>query len=170
MKNQPTTRNVAVTLFLVSVIFVAGIYVGISRYVPETSMITERPNTSPLDPTPVDLSHIKAVFRAICLWEGRGRINDAYNEKEDAIGPAQIRPAYLQDANEWLARNGLRTFRHAEMNDYEASYAVWAAYMARYSAYTPEQKARIHNGGPRGMTKAATRTYWAGVQTYLKGD
>ena len=42
------------------------------------------------------------------------------------------------------------------------------AYWTRYGAVTDEQRARIWNGGPRGMSKAATLPYWAKVQKELE--
>ena len=42
------------------------------------------------------------IFKAVCLWEGRGRIDlDAVNKSENAHGPAQIRQIYLDDSNEY---------------------------------------------------------------------
>ena len=106
-------------------------------------------------------------FRAICLWEGRGKIDlDAYNKKEDAIGPAQIRKGYLQDANEWLKSHGQRTYTHEEMYDYDSSFAVFCAYQARYDNKTTEERSRGHNGNF--ASKKATQAYWEGVQTYIE--
>ena len=106
-------------------------------------------------------------FRAICLWEGRGKIDlDAYNKKEDAIGPAQIRKGYLQDANEWLKSHGQRTYIHEEMYDYDSSFAVFCAYQARYDNKTTEERSRGHNGNF--ASKKATQAYWEGVQTYIE--
>ena len=100
------------------------------------------------------------IFRAVCLWEGRGRIDlDAINPSEDAHGPAQIRQGYLTDS-------GL-PYTLQDCHDYEVSYRVACAYWARYGATTDEQRARSHNGGPRGPQRASTLGYWASVKKYL---
>jgi len=106
-------------------------------------------------------------FRAICLWENRGVIRDSTNEKEGAVGPAQIRKCYLQDANEWLVSHELQTYSIDDMHDYNKSFAVFCAYMSRYGAKTTEERARIHNGGPNGCKIKATDAYWVGVQSYI---
>ena len=41
------------------------------------------------------------------------------------------------------------------------------AYWRRYGAETDEQKARVWNGGPRGMSKKATERYWRKVESEL---
>lgn len=41
------------------------------------------------------------------------------------------------------------------------------AYWKRYGAVTDEQKARIWNGGPRGMSKQSTAPYWTKVRKAL---
>lgn len=117
-------------------------------------------------PNPGPVTQLAKDFRAICLWEGRGQIDlDAYNKKEDAIGPAQIRKGYLQDSNEWLESHGQRTFTHEEMYDYDCAFAVFCAYQARYGNKTTEERARGHNGNF--ASKKATQTYWEGVQSCI---
>ena len=162
MNEREISKCIAEYLLSVLLAFLGGVYVGATRTTPIVEKTAQGMPDGPREPS-------RDIFRAICLWEGRGDIRcDAYNKKENARGPAQIRPCYLQDANEWLKSHGLRQFTHMEMHDYECSFAVWAAYMARYKAYTPEQKARIHNGGPNGYKLACTIPYWEGVKSYLE--
>lgn len=107
----------------------------------------------------------KRLFKAICLWEGRGKIDlDAFNKSEEAHGPAQIRPGYLKDSNEYLKTS----YTLQDCHDYAIAFQVTKGYWARYGAKTPEQKARMHNGGLYGHQRKATLKYWAGVQTYLE--
>ena len=107
----------------------------------------------------------KDLFKAICLWEGRGKIDlDAINKSEDAHGPAQIRPGYLKDSNEYLKTS----YTLEDCHDYAIAFQVTKGYWARYGAKTPEQKARMHNGGLYGHQRKATLKYWAGVKSYLE--
>jgi hypothetical protein len=41
---------------------------------------------------------------------------------------------------------------------------------ARYGAKTPEQFARIWNGGPSGASKKATLAYWSKVKANLENE
>jgi len=102
-----------------------------------------------------------AIFQAICLWEGRGRIDlAAINTSEGAHGPAQIRQGYLTDS-------GL-PYTLEDCHSYDISYQVACAYWARYHMITDEGRARSHNGGPHGPVRDSTLGYWAGVQSFLR--
>lgn len=95
--------------------------------------------------------------------------NDAaINFAEDAHGRYQIRAGYLADGNAAL---GTR-YTLAEMHDPDKAARIVTAYLTRYgSAWerrtgltaTDEVLARLHNGGPRGPDKSATRGYAAKV-------
>ena len=103
-------------------------------------------------------------FHSICLWETRDKMNsDAYNKAENARGPAQIRPIYLVDANEYLKRKKLRTYSHIEMHSYQKAFIVYCAYVTRYNLKTTEHRIRCHNGGPTGYKKKATINYYKQV-------
>lgn len=117
--------------------------------------------------TDSSLTKDAADFRAICLWENRGVIRSQYNDKENARGPAQIRPGYLKDANEWRIKMGLKPYTHLEMNDYKKAFNTFRAYMARYHRTTTEDRARCHNGGPQGHKRKSTLEYWKGVKSYI---
>jgi len=132
---------------------------------PEVRRVVELPKPNPIYMTGGPVTDLAKDFRAIVLWENRGVIRSQYNKKENARGPAQIRPGYLKDANEWLKSKGMRTYTLDDMMDYDASFAVFCAYMARYGAKTTEERARGHNG--MFASKAATQGYWEGVQTYI---
>jgi len=110
----------------------------------------------------------RTMFYYICLQEGHGRVQfNAFRKKENAIGPAQITPDYLSDANEWLMSHGHRRYMHAEMYDYRKSYLVCRAYWERYNLVTLEERARAHCGGPDGPCQACTLDYWKQLQSYL---
>lgn len=98
----------------------------------------------------------------------------AVNKREDAHGRYQIRAAALADANAAL---GTR-YTLAEMHDPAKAERVVRAYLSRYGAAwerrtglaaTDEVLARLHNGGPRGPDKTATRGYAAKVLAKVMG-
>ncbi len=82
-----------------------------------------------------------------------------------SLGWYQISRAYWQDACEygeidWDYDIFVRSKFHSE--------DVMVLYWQRYGATTDEERARIHNGGPRGMSKKATIKYWNKVQEAMK--
>ena len=108
-------------------------------------------------------------FYYLCLQEGRGRIvGNAYNKWEQAIGPAQIRPCFLQDANEWRMKQGLDPFNHRDMYNYENAFQTCLAYWERYGLETLEQRARAHAGGPDGPIEDCTLDYYNSLLQYVR--
>ena len=109
----------------------------------------------------------QTLLDALAAVETNG--NDAaINFAEDAHGRYQIRAAYLADANAAL---GTR-YTLAEMHDPDKAARIVTAYLTRYGTAwerrtgltaTDEVLARLHNGGPRGPDKSATRGYAAKV-------
>ena len=111
-------------------------------------------------------SDMRRDFWATVMWEHRGliRVHDV-GDGGTAHGLIQAKGGYLQDANEQLAKEGLKQYTLADMKQVEPAYAVYSAYMRRYNARTGEMRARTHN-------QLSTRHgnfsdgYWRGVQTY----
>ena len=90
------------------------------------------------------------------------------NRKPTAFGIAQIRQAYLDDANHWLSQHKLATYSMADMDDPTKARAVFNAYMSRYAkGGSAEQIARRHNGGPTGDRKQSTVKYWEKVKSHM---
>lgn len=83
-----------------------------------------------------------------------------------AIGPFQIHRVYWLDATE--RRPDLREQGYAACHDPIYAREVVRCYLERYHAKTPEQMARIHNGGPKGCSKKATIPYWDKVREALR--
>jgi hypothetical protein len=105
------------------------------------------------------------VWKSICLVESE---NDplAFNKVEDAVGIAQIRPCCLQDCNTIV---GEPRWCFSDRFDPEESKAMFEAYTTYYCKKhdvdtTPENRARIWNGGPHGFRKGSTLDYWGRVQ------
>ena len=97
-----------------------------------------------------------------------------------SIGPLQIMEAYYDDAvkqNPSLTSDN-RTWKNCMgPGSREYSREVGCAYMERYATErrlghspTCEDIARIHNGGPNGFKKAATKKYWEQVRINLQGE
>jgi hypothetical protein len=117
---------------------------------------------------------------AIRQVETGGLPNDGIGARGDggaALGPYQIHRVYHIDAAE----------RDSTLSNYQScltskaySERVMRAYMNRYARAEMrrllagegtigdvEKVARIHNGGPRGHTKKATKGYWSKVRKLL---
>ena len=89
----------------------------------------------------------------------------AVGDNGKAIGPFQIHRVYWQDAVEHSGIGGT----YADCRNEEYARKVVRAYMARYApkGASDEVFSRIHNGGPKGHKKAATKAYWAKVRKQL---
>ena len=101
------------------------------------------------------------LFAAIRKVESNGQ-DLAVNSKEHAYGAYQCR------RGAWLDGGG------AEADWPQAAFVrerveyIMHRYWTRYGAVTDEQKARIWNGGPRGMRTQATKRYWRKVQEAMR--
>lgn len=86
----------------------------------------------------------------------------AVGDNGKAIGPFQIHRVYWQDAVEHSGIGGT----YADCRDEAYARKVVRAYMARYApkGASDEVFSRIHNGGPKGHKKSATKAYWAKVR------
>lgn len=90
----------------------------------------------------------------------------AVGDNGKAIGPYQIHRVYWQDAVEYDPSIG---GKYSDCRNEEYARKVVRAYMARYApkGASDEVFSRIHNGGPKGHRKAATKAYWAKVRKHL---
>ena len=104
-------------------------------------------------------------FAALHQVETGGALGAIKGDKGKALGPLQIHRAYHADS-----RVG---GDYARCADLEYSKKVVTAYMQRYAPAAWEAGdvstlARIHNGGPRGHLKPATKSYAQKVLRVLK--
>jgi len=93
----------------------------------------------------------------------------AVGDNGKAYGCMQIHAAYVEDVNRiWNTR-----FVHEDAFDKTSSIEMFLIYTGHYATKmedkldrkaTFEDLARIHNGGPNGWQKEATKKYWAKVQ------
>ncbi len=94
--------------------------------------------------------------------------DSAYNAYEDAVGCLQIRKCMVNDVNRILRRqkSDLR-FTYDDRWLRNKSIKMFSIYCEYYGLTTSEEIARCWNGGPRGMSKPLTATYWKKVQENL---
>lgn len=103
------------------------------------------------------------LLDAIKQVESGGHTGKIVGDNGKAIGPYQIHRSYWLDACAYDPSLGSRPYYAC----FEEAYArkVVVAYLTRYGkGKNAEQLARIHNGGPGGHKKSATKQYWVKVQ------
>ena len=106
-----------------------------------------------------------SFWRAIHLVETSGRTGPILGDGGKALGPLQIHRGYHQDSR--VAGD------YSRVADLDYSKKVATAYLKRYApaawaAGDVETLARVHNGGPRGHLKAATKSYGVRVKALSK--
>jgi hypothetical protein len=106
-----------------------------------------------------------SFWRAIHLVETSGRTGPILGDGGKALGPLQIHRAYHADSR--VAGD------YSRVADLEYSKRVATAYLKRHApeawnAGDVETLARVHNGGPRGHLKQATKSYGAKVKALTK--
>jgi hypothetical protein len=106
-----------------------------------------------------------SFFRALHIVETSGRTGPIIGDNGKALGPLQIHRAYHADAR--VAGD------YSRLADLDYSKRVATAYLKRYApaawkAGDVETLARIHNGGPRGHLKPATKSYGVRVKALSK--
>lgn len=113
---------------------------------------------------------------AIRLCETNGKPNEGIGAKGDwedgeykAIGPYQIHECYWQDACEADPSLKNKTYQDC-LTDKAYSEKVVKTYMIRYlpKGGTPEDAARIHNGGPSGHKRKSTLPYLTKFRKWYK--
>ena len=107
----------------------------------------------------------ESFWRALHLVETSGRTGPIVGDGGKALGPLQIHRAYHQDSR--VAGD------YSRVADLDYSKRVATAYLKRYAptawaAGDVETLARVHNGGPRGHLKGATKSYGVRVKALCK--
>lgn len=106
-----------------------------------------------------------SFFRALHIVETSGKLGPIIGDGGKALGPLQIHRAYHQDSR--VAGD------YSRLADLDYSKRVATAYLKRYAPEAwakgdVETLARVHNGGPRGHLKPATKSYSVRVKAFLK--
>ena len=84
---------------------------------------------------------------------------------EDAVGCLQIRKTMVDDVNRIIRKKGLwKVYTYEDRWDRVKSIEMFQIYTDYYGLTEAEEIARCWNGGPRGMNKDATVSYWEKVQ------
>jgi len=104
-------------------------------------------------------------WRALHIVETSGRTGPILGDGGRALGPLQIHKSYHKDSR--VAGD------YSRVSELDYSKRVATAYLKRYApaawkAGDVEILARVHNGGPRGHLKAATKSYGARVKAFTK--
>jgi len=104
-------------------------------------------------------------WRALHIVETSGRTGPIVGDQGRALGPLQIHRGYHADSR--VAGD------YSRVSDLNYSKRVATAYLKRYApeawaAGDVETLARVHNGGPRGHLKTATKSYGARVKAFSK--
>lgn len=111
------------------------------------------------------LSILAAVLISV-ESEGNTKANGANSE----AGCLQITPVLVQDVNRFAKTH----YQLANRYDKDDSLAMFFLYSRHYATYerlnrepTPEDVARMWNGGPNGHKRKATKVYWKKVRSEL---
>ncbi len=109
------------------------------------------------------------LLNAIRFVESNNRDDVPDGDNGLAIGPYQIHYVYWFDANEFDKQLG-GTYQMCRQRAY--AERVIDAYMRRHipkewDAGLGETIAKVHNGGPKGHLKSATKRYWQRVRKRL---
>lgn len=113
-----------------------------------------------------------ALINALIRVESRGNAA-AIGDAGKAVGILQIHRIYVRDVNNILGR---RKYSYEDRKDPSKSVCMTVVYLKHYgrsyerqtgNPATFEVLARIHNGGPEGWRKPATKTYWLKVKKEL---
>ena len=92
----------------------------------------------------------------------------AYHKGEDAVGCLQIRKCMVDDVNRILKlQKSTKRFTYNDRWKRYKSIHMFHIYCKHYGLTTSEEIARCWNGGPRGMNKPLTASYWRKVQKGL---
>ena len=106
-----------------------------------------------------------SFFRALHIVETSGKLGPTIGDQGRALGPLQIHKSYHKDSR--VAGD------YSRCADLDYSKRVVTAYLKRYAPQAwatgdIETLARIHNGGPKGATKPATKSYATKVKAFSK--
>ena len=106
-----------------------------------------------------------SFFRALHIVETSGKLGPTIGDQGRALGPLQIHKSYHADSRV--------SGDYSRCADLDYSKRVVTAYLKRYApqawaASDVETLARIHNGGPKGATKPATKGYATKIKAFSK--
>ena len=105
------------------------------------------------------------LWDAITFVESNHGVN-IYNEAENAVGIAQIRPIMIDEVN--LILNEKR-YSHKDAWNNDLAFEIFKIYQDFVNPeYDLEKGSRLWNGGRSGMSKKTTISYYKKVKKYYK--
>lgn len=105
---------------------------------------------------PSDSTDVDGILRAISKVESNHK-DDAIGDGGKAIGRYQIHKAYWQDAVQFDPSIG---GKYEDCKDPEYARKIVVAYFSRYAPdWDIDTVSGIHNAGPKGHKKSATKVY-----------
>ncbi len=106
------------------------------------------------------------LAKAVHQVESSGRTDkNIIGDNGRAIGPLQIHLSNWKDATDFDKTIG---GEYLDCHSLKYSKLIFDAYLRRYGKdKSPEDKARIWNGGPKGNQKSVTLAYWKKVKANL---
>lgn len=172
--------SVTTVVSLLAIGFVVGFKVSEKVHSPKPKVIFTEPTSQPVkeeipfedDAKSASVSQlVKALMERESTFNPRAE-GDPVKTKSGKIvyrskGVLQIQRRAWQDACEY----GKVHWDYGELVwSIPHSQQVLLWYWEKYGAVTNEERARIWNGGPKGMTKKATISYWRDVCAILKAQ
>ena len=112
------------------------------------------------------------LLNAISVVES-GKEANAVGDSGKALGCFQLHKIYVRDVNNILGRKVYSYSDRLNPNKAKAMTVIYLKHYGRVYARktgkraTLEVLARIHNGGPNGWSKPATKEYWLKVKKAL---
>ena len=168
-------------IFIVIVFFIAGFLYGLiateysnTQYV-EKLLINKEPIPVKAPTIEIIKEHetvMKSLITENLLFYAISEVESNHDDKAVGDGGAskgryQIGKAYWQDACEF---GGFDYDYDKNVKNPLICKLIMKTYWERYGAKTPEEKCRMHNGGPDGHTQDCTLPYWAKIKKVLSKE
>ena len=161
----------------VPLFFILPIFIGASMANKREPIQRIELETKPITPVLVEevkITPSEKFLEALIYVESKGNdsaIGDRHLGSQYAVGVLQIRPIMVREVNRILKLKGdEHQFQLKDRYDREKSiqmFLIWKEFHHKDSDY--EEIARSWNGGPNGMKKPRTYSYWKKVEKQLAG-
>jgi len=168
-------------IFNVILFFIAGFIYGLcftkysdTRYIVKPIKVKE---SIPVKAPTIEIikeheTVMKSLITENLLFYAISEVESNHNDMAVGDGGAskgryQIGKAYWKDACEF---GGFDYDYDKNVKNPLICKLIMKTYWKRYGAKTPEEKCRMHNGGPNGHTQDCTLTYWAKIKKVLSKE
>ena len=114
-----------------------------------------------------DIVKVKKLISAI-LWQESANGTLTHNPTEPSVGILQIQTSVVDDVNDFLNE---KKYTYEDRNDPYKAIELFLYYQARYNPeLNIEKAARVWNGGPNGLDKTSTISYWNKVKHWMNDE